>query len=76
MRHPRRTPASTPTTSRNTSIGNRLEWCGLSVPCGFTDDGLPIGVTIHAPAMHEHVVLRIGHAYQQATDWHRRRPTG
>jgi aspartyl-tRNA(Asn)/glutamyl-tRNA(Gln) amidotransferase subunit A len=59
---------------RNTSIANRLEWCGLSVPCGFTDDGLPIGVTVHAPAMHEQVVLRIGHAYQQATDWHRIRP--
>jgi aspartyl-tRNA(Asn)/glutamyl-tRNA(Gln) amidotransferase subunit A len=60
---------------RNTSIGNRLEWCGVSVPCGFTDDGLPVGLMIHAPAMHEHVVLRVGHAYQSATDWHRRHPT-
>lgn len=60
---------------RNTSIGNRLEWSGLSVPCGFTDNGLPIGLGIHAPAMCEHVVLRIGHAYQQATDWHRHRPS-
>ncbi len=59
---------------RNTSIGNRLEWCGLSVPCGFTDDGLPIGLMIHAAAMHEHVVLRVGDAFQAATDWHRRRP--
>ena len=59
---------------RNTSIANRLGWCGLSVPCGFTDDGLPIGLMIHAPAMHEDVVLRIGHAYQSATDWHRRVP--
>ena len=59
---------------RNTSIGNRLEWCGLSVPCGFTDDGLPIGLMIHAPAMHEHVVLRVGDAFQAATDWHLRRP--
>jgi aspartyl-tRNA(Asn)/glutamyl-tRNA(Gln) amidotransferase subunit A len=59
---------------RNTSIGNRLGWCGVSVPCGFTTDGLPIGLMIHAPAMHEHVVLRAGHAYQLATDWHRRRP--
>ncbi len=59
---------------RNTSIGNRLEWCGLSVPCGFTDDGLPIGLMIHAPAMHEHVVLRVGDAFQAATDWHQRRP--
>lgn len=60
---------------RNTSIGNRLEWCGVSVPCGFTDEGLPIGLMIHAPAMHEHVVLRIGNSYQAATDWHHRRPT-
>lgn len=59
---------------RNTSIGNRLEWAGLSVPCGFTDDGLPIGLAIHAPAMHEDVVLQIGDAYQAATDWHTRRP--
>ena len=59
---------------RNTSIGNRLEWCGVSVPCGFTVDGLPIGLMIHAPAMHEHVVLRVGHAYQTTTDWHQRHP--
>ena len=60
---------------RNTSIGNRLEWCGLSVPCGFTRAGLPIGLMIQAPAMHEHVAIRIGAAFQEATDWHRRRPT-
>ena len=59
---------------RNTSIANRLGWCGVSVPCGFTDDGLPIGLMIHAPAMHEDVVLRVGHAFQCATDWHRRAP--
>jgi aspartyl-tRNA(Asn)/glutamyl-tRNA(Gln) amidotransferase subunit A len=59
---------------RNTSIGNRLEWCGLSVPCGLTPDRLPIGLMIQAPSMHEHVVIRVGHAYQQASQWHRRRP--
>lgn len=59
---------------RNTSIANRLGWCGLSVPCGFTGDGLPIGLMIHAPAMGEEVVLRTGDAYQSATDWHRRTP--
>jgi len=59
---------------RNTSIGNRLEWCGLSVPCGFTGHGLPIGLMIQAPAMHEHTAIRIGHAFQQRTDWHRRHP--
>ncbi len=51
---------------RNTSIGNRLEWCGLSVPCGESD-GRPIGLMIQAPADHEHVVLRIGEAYQHAS---------
>jgi aspartyl-tRNA(Asn)/glutamyl-tRNA(Gln) amidotransferase subunit A len=59
---------------RNTSIGNRMEWCGLSVPCGKTSDGLPIGLMIEAQAMREHVILRIGGAFQQATEWHRRRP--
>ncbi len=59
---------------RNTSIANRLAWCGLSVPCGFTADGLPIGLMIHAPAMRENVVLRVGDAFQSATDWHRRSP--
>ena len=59
---------------RNTSIGNRLEWCGLSVPCGMTTDGLPVGLMIQAPAGHEHVAIRIGHSYQEATDWHALRP--
>ncbi len=59
---------------RNTSIGNRLGWCGLSAPCGFTTGGLPIGLMIEAPAMREHVVLRVCRAFQRATDWHRRRP--
>lgn len=59
---------------RNTSIANRLGWCGLAVPCGFTTAGLPIGLTIHAPSMREHTVLRVGRAFQGDTDWHRRRP--
>ncbi len=59
---------------RNTSIGNRLKWCGLSVPCGVTGDGLPIGLMIQAPAMREQVAIRIGHTFQQATNWHHRRP--
>ncbi len=59
---------------RNTSIGNRFGWCGLSVPCGFTESGLPIGLAINAPSMQEQTVLRLGHAYQQDTDWHHRRP--
>lgn len=46
----------------------------LSVPCGFTQDGLPIGLQIVGRDFEDHVVLRAGHAYQLRTDWHRRRP--
>jgi aspartyl-tRNA(Asn)/glutamyl-tRNA(Gln) amidotransferase subunit A len=59
---------------RNTSIGNLLNFCGLSLPCGFTADGLPIGLLIYGKPFQEDAVLRIGYAYQQATDWHRRVP--
>ncbi len=59
---------------RNTAIGNILDLCGLSVPCGLTGDGLPIGLMIYGRPFHEDTVLRIGHAYQQATDWHLQRP--
>jgi aspartyl-tRNA(Asn)/glutamyl-tRNA(Gln) amidotransferase subunit A len=59
---------------RNTSIGNILNFCGLSVPCGFTESGLPIGLLIYGKPFQEDVVLRAGYAFQQATDWHRRSP--
>ena len=48
--------------------------CGLSVPCGFTSVGLPAGLHVVGPAFEDARVLRIGAAYQHATDWHRRRP--
>jgi aspartyl-tRNA(Asn)/glutamyl-tRNA(Gln) amidotransferase subunit A len=48
--------------------------CGLSVPCGFTPAGLPVGLQILGPAFGEARVLRVGSAYQKSTDWHRRRP--
>jgi aspartyl-tRNA(Asn)/glutamyl-tRNA(Gln) amidotransferase subunit A len=47
---------------------------GLSVPCGFTAAGLPIGLQLIGPAFGEPALLRVGHAYQLATDWHQRRP--
>ena len=59
---------------RNTSIGNILDLCGLSVPCGFTSRGLPVGLMIYGKPFDEANVLRIGHAYQRSTDWHRRHP--
>ena len=45
----------------------------MSVPAGYVD-GLPVGMTIVGPRFGEQVVFRAGHAFQQATDWHERRP--
>ncbi len=59
---------------RNTSIGNVLNLCGLSVPCGRTSGGMPIGLMIYGKPFAEATVLRVGQAYQQATDWHRQTP--
>jgi aspartyl-tRNA(Asn)/glutamyl-tRNA(Gln) amidotransferase subunit A len=46
----------------------------LALPCGFTESGLPLGMQIAGAPFAEALVLRAGHAYQQATDWHTRRP--
>jgi aspartyl-tRNA(Asn)/glutamyl-tRNA(Gln) amidotransferase subunit A len=46
----------------------------LSVPCGFTATGLPIGLQIAGRPFDETTVLRAGHSYEQATEWHTRRP--
>ena len=46
----------------------------LSVPCGFTATGLPIGLQIAGRPFDESTVLRAGHAYEQGTEWHTRRP--
>jgi aspartyl-tRNA(Asn)/glutamyl-tRNA(Gln) amidotransferase subunit A len=46
----------------------------LSLPCGFTRTGLPIGLQIIGPAWTEALVLRAGCAYETATDWHLRSP--
>jgi aspartyl-tRNA(Asn)/glutamyl-tRNA(Gln) amidotransferase subunit A len=63
-----------PRYSRNTRVGNLLGLCSLTVPCGFTTKGLPIGLMITGKAFDEATILRVGHAYEQATDWQRRRP--
>jgi aspartyl-tRNA(Asn)/glutamyl-tRNA(Gln) amidotransferase subunit A len=46
----------------------------LSVPCGTTRGGLPVGLQLTAPAFAEPLLLQVGDVYQRATDWHRRRP--
>ncbi|MDY6875393.1 MAG: Asp-tRNA(Asn)/Glu-tRNA(Gln) amidotransferase subunit GatA [Chloroflexota bacterium] len=48
--------------------------CGLSLPCGFDTDGLPIGVQVIGPAFGEEAALRVAYAYEQATEWHTWRP--
>jgi len=44
----------------------------ISFPCGFTTSGLPVGLQVAGRPFEESTVLRIAHAYQQLTDWHRR----
>ena len=47
----------------------------ISVPCGFSSAGLPIGLQIAGRAFEESTILRFAHAYEQSTDWHLARPT-
>jgi aspartyl-tRNA(Asn)/glutamyl-tRNA(Gln) amidotransferase subunit A len=60
--------------SRLTRPVNLLGLCALALPCGFTEEGLPISLQIAGRAYEEAQVLRIGWAYENATDWHTRRP--
>ena len=59
---------------RNTNPFNMLGTPAISVPCGFTGDGLPIGLQLAGHWFDETTVLRAAHAYESATDWHTRRP--
>ena len=59
---------------RNTQPFDIFGLPAISIPCGFTRDGLPIGLQIAGPRFGESRVLALAHAYQQATDWHTRRP--
>ena len=46
----------------------------ITVPCGFTDANLPVGLQFTARKMDEATLLQVAAAYQHATDWHERRP--
>ena len=48
--------------------------CGVSVPCGFDSQGLPIGLQLIGNALEEATILNAAFAYEQATDWHARLP--
>jgi aspartyl-tRNA(Asn)/glutamyl-tRNA(Gln) amidotransferase subunit A len=71
-------PGSTATPFRagNTFIGNMTGLPALALPCGFStgSPALPIGLLLYGKAFDELALFRVGHAYEQASDWHRRRP--
>jgi aspartyl-tRNA(Asn)/glutamyl-tRNA(Gln) amidotransferase subunit A len=60
---------------RNTRPFNVWGLPAISVPCGLTQSGLPIGLQIAGPHWREDLVLRVAHAYEQATAWHKRKLT-
>jgi len=59
---------------RNTRPFNVWGLPAISVPCGFTRTGLPIGLQIAGPPWSEAAVLKLAYAYEQATTWHKREP--
>jgi len=57
-----------------TRSANYLGACALSLPAGFSAEGLPIGVQVTGAAFADAMLVRIGRAFQHSTDWHLRRP--
>jgi aspartyl-tRNA(Asn)/glutamyl-tRNA(Gln) amidotransferase subunit A len=60
---------------RNTQPFDIFGLPSISIPCGFTRAGLPIGLEISGPRLGESVVLALAHAYESATEWHNRVPS-
>jgi aspartyl-tRNA(Asn)/glutamyl-tRNA(Gln) amidotransferase subunit A len=61
---------------RNTRPFNMYGIPTISMPCGMSGSGLPIGLQISAAAWQEQELLALGRQYQDVTDWHARRPPG
>jgi len=59
---------------RNCFVGNLLNLCAVSVPCGFTAAGLPVGLMIYAAPFREDQAVRAAQAFEQATPWHGHQP--
>ena len=59
---------------RNTEPFNLTGLPALTVPSGFSQEGLPTGMQIIGRPFEETTILRVGHLYQEATDWHNHRP--
>ena len=47
---------------------------GISVPCGFDDEGMPIGLQLVSNVLREDLLFEVAHAYEQSTDWHTKQP--
>ena len=62
------------TATRHTRLFNLTGQPAASVPCGFTSDGLPVGMQVATAPFAEDVALRIAHAYEMSTDWRSRIP--
>ena len=56
---------------RNTAPFSLLFWPSVSVPCGFTSEGLPVGLQISARPGADELALRVAHVYEHATNWHK-----
>jgi aspartyl-tRNA(Asn)/glutamyl-tRNA(Gln) amidotransferase subunit A len=67
---------ATPFRAGNTFIGNMTGLPALALPGGFSAGSptLPIGLLLYGKAFDELTLFRVGHAYEQATEWHKRRP--
>jgi aspartyl-tRNA(Asn)/glutamyl-tRNA(Gln) amidotransferase subunit A len=68
------TPSSLTEAVANTSPYDVYGIPAVSVPCGFSKSGLPIGMTIAGPRFSEGKILALARAFEQATEWHKRRP--
>jgi aspartyl-tRNA(Asn)/glutamyl-tRNA(Gln) amidotransferase subunit A len=67
-------PGGVPLSLRNTQPFDVYGLPTISLPCGFSHSGLPIGLQISGPHLGERTVLALAHAFEQATEWHRRSP--
>ena len=57
-----------------TALANTVGAPSLSVPCGFSKSNLPLGLQIIGRPMEEELVFKAGYAFEQATEWHHRKP--
>ena len=68
------TKPTDPRVTSNCSPFNIYGLPSISIPCGFSKDGLPIGLMISGPRFSEGKVLALAAAYEKATEWHKRKP--